>query len=92
LSVLGAFEAPTLWDWTWEKARQRGSAVVVVRLKDGAVVEGQFARGSKADLSPRAPRLFLEKAYGHDQQGRRIVYPNGAYLEGSEIASVQFKT
>jgi Family of unknown function (DUF6338) len=92
LSFLGAFEAPSLWDWTWEKARQRGPVIVVIRLKDGGLVEGQFASGSKAELSPRPPRLFLEKAYGYDQEGQRIVFPRGAYLEGSEIASVTFRT
>lgn len=91
-SLLGLFESPTLWDWTWERARERNSVVLTVRLRDGGVVEGQFASASRVDFSPRQPRLFLEKAYGYDQSGQRVAYPNGAYLEGSEIVSVQFLT
>lgn len=92
MSTAGAFEPPTLWDWTWEQARRRGSVVLVVRLKDGGVIEGQFASFSRADFSPRKPALFLEKAYGYDQAGQRVPYPAGAYLEAGEIAGVQFKT
>jgi hypothetical protein len=92
LSAAGAFEPPTLWDWTWERARERGSVVLVVRLKDGGVIEGQFAGLSRADFSPRKPALYLEKAYGYDQAGQRVQYPRGAYLEAEEIAGAQFKT
>jgi hypothetical protein len=91
MSRLGMFEKPTLWDWTWEAARKRGNAVVVVDLKSGGVIEGQYAHQSKADFSPHPPRLFLEKAYGFDTTGRRIVYPHGAYVDGSEIVAVQFR-
>jgi hypothetical protein len=92
MSRLGAFEKPSLWDWTWEAARKREGTAVVIRLKDGSVIEGQYASNSKADFSPRQPRLYLEKAYGFDNVGRRIVYPQGAYVDGSEIVAVQFKT
>lgn len=90
-SRLGAFEPPTLWESTWEHARARGAVVLVVRLKDGAMIEGQFASKSRVDFSPRAPRVFLERAYGYDQDGRRVQYPNGAYIEGAEIVALQFK-
>lgn len=92
MGVLGAFEKPTLWDWTWERVRRRGPVVIVIRLRDGGVIEGQYASASRVDFSPRKPRVFLEKAYGFDPSGKRVVYPHGAYLEGSEIVAVQFKT
>jgi hypothetical protein len=92
LRTLGVFEPPTLWDWIWSRARDRGSVILVIRLKDGETLEGQFAANSKVDFSPRQPRIFLEKAYARDQEGRRIFYPQGAYVEGDEIVGVQFKT
>jgi hypothetical protein len=92
LQALGVFEPPTLWDWIWSHVRDRGSVILVIRLKDGGTLEGQFATNSKVDFSPRRPRVFLEKAYGRDQEGRRIFYPKGAYVEGDEIVGVQFKT
>jgi len=70
-SALGLFEPPTLWESTWERARGRGSVVLVVR---------------------RTPRVYLERAYGYDQNGQRVSYPNGAYIEGGEIVALQFKT
>lgn len=92
LVLLGAYEPPTLWDYIWEQVRRRNSSVLVVRLKDGGVIEGQFAAKSRVDLSPHRPRLFLERAYGYDSTGRRIVFPLGAYIEGSEIVGVQFRS
>lgn len=92
LESLGAFEPPSLWEWTWSKTISRGPALVVIQLKDGRTLEGQFASKSKADLSPRKPRLYLEKAYGRDGEGKRVSYPEGAYIEGEQIAGVQFKT
>jgi hypothetical protein len=89
---IGVFKPPTLWDHTWDQVRQRNSAVLVVRLKDGGIIEGQFAERSRVDLSPRPPSLFLERAYGYGPSGQRIVFPPGAYLDGSEIVGVQFKT
>lgn len=91
LKYLGAFEPPSLWDLIWERARKRGSVVLVIRLKDGHAIEGQFASRSRADLSPRQPRVYLERAYGYDSTGERVVYPEGAYVEGNQIVSVQFK-
>lgn len=90
--ALGAFAPPTLWESTWERVRARGSAVLVVRLRDGTVIEGQFASQSRVDFSPRSPRLYLERAYGYDQDGQRVTYPNGAYIEGGEIVALQFKS
>lgn len=92
LEPLGVFEPPTLWDWTWSEVRDRGSVVLVITLKDGRTLEGQFAELSRVDFSPRRPRIFLEKAYGYDEEGQRIVFSRGAYVEGDEIAGVQFKT
>lgn len=90
--ALGAFAPPTLWESTWEHVRARGSVVLVVRLRDGAVIEGQFASRSSVDFSPRPPRVYLERAYGYDQNGERVAYPNGAYIEGREIVALQFKS
>jgi|SRR5215204_3888340 len=90
--ALGAFEPPTLWETTWELARARGVVVLVVRLKDGQVIEGQFANKSRVDFSPRQPRVYLERAYGYDQNGQRVAYPNGAFIEGREIVALQFKS
>jgi len=92
LDWLGVFEPPTLWDWTWSNVRDRGNVVLVVRLKDGGTLEGQFAGQSRVDYSPRRPRIYLERAYGFDEAGQRIVYPAGAYVEGDEIVGVQFKS
>ncbi|HEY2716793.1 MAG TPA: DUF6338 family protein [Solirubrobacterales bacterium] len=92
LDNLGTLEPPTLWDWTWREARERGAVVVVIRLKDGGTIEGQFASQSRADLSPRSPRVYLERAYGFDGAGKRVVYPRGAYVEGDQIVGVQFKS
>jgi hypothetical protein len=89
---LGVFEPPTLWDWTWSRVRDRESVILIIRLKDGGTLEGQFAEGSKVDFSPRRPRVFLEKAYGYDDEGQRVTFPEGAYVEGDEIVGVQFKT
>jgi hypothetical protein len=91
LSNLGVFEPPSLWDSTWEQVRRRGSVVLVIQLKDGNSIEGQFANRSKVDFSPRPPRVYLEKAYGYDMAGQRIAFPQGAYVEGDQIVSVQFK-
>jgi Family of unknown function (DUF6338) len=92
MKAIGFFEPPTLWESTWERARARGATVVVVRLKDGSVIEGQFADKSRVDFSPRPPRVYLERAYGFNQDGRRIQYPKGAYIEGAEIVALQFRS
>lgn len=89
---LGFYRHATLWESTWTEAKDRGGAIVVIRLRDGSTVEGQFSGGSLADSSPRKPRLYLEKAYGWNKDGQRVIFPRGAYLEGDQIAAVQFKT
>lgn len=92
MKAVGFFEPPTLWESTWERARARGATALVVRLKDGSVIEGQFASKSRVDFSPRPPCVYLERAYGYNQDGRRIQYPRGAYIEGAEIVAVQFRS
>jgi hypothetical protein len=86
--AIGVFDPPTLWESTWEYIRSRGPAVVVILLKDGTVIEGQFASRSRVDFSPRPPRVYLERAYGYDQNGQRIVFHGGVYIAGREIAAL----
>jgi len=92
MRAAGIFDPPSLWDWIWAEAKTRGEVLLVVTFKDGATLEGQYAGGSLADLSPRPPRVYLEKAYGHDSDGNPVTYARGAYVEGDQIADIRFVT
>lgn len=92
MQAVGFFEQPSLWDRIWTEAGHRGNVLLVIRLKEGGSVEGLYAGESKADLSPRRPRVYLEKAYGYDDEGSTVIYPKGAYVEGDQIASIEFKS
>lgn len=89
---LGLFSQPTLWDWVWTEAGQRGNVLLVIRLKDGGSIEGLYAASSAADLSPKRPRVYLERAYGCDDEGNTVIYPWGAYVEGDQIVGIEFKS
>lgn len=92
IQATGAFDPPSLWDWIWAEAQSRGEVLLVVRFKDGGVLEGQYASNSFADLSPRPPRVYLERAYGEDSDGNPVVYTQGAYVEGDQIVDIRFIT
>ena len=92
MSAIGFFEQPSLWDRIWAEAHHRGNVLLVVRLKDGGSIEGLYAGESEADLSPRRPRVYLEKAYGYDEEGNTVIYPRGAYIEGAQIVGIEFKS
>jgi hypothetical protein len=92
MQSIGFFDPPSLWDWIWTEARYRGNALVVIRLKEGEVIEGLYAGESEADLSPKRPRVYLQKAYRQDEEGNIVVYPQGAYVEGDQITGIEFRS
>jgi Family of unknown function (DUF6338) len=92
MARLGFFNHPTLWDSVWTDVKERGNVVLVITLQEGSVLEGQFAGQSKVDLSPKHPRVYLQKAYGYDKDGKRTAYPLGAYVDGDQIVDVRFKS
>jgi hypothetical protein len=92
MQEIGFFDPPSLWDWIWTEARLRGNVLVIIRLKEGGFIEGLYAGSSEADLSPRQPRVYLEKAFGYDEEGNTVVHPKGAYVEGSQIIGIEFKS
>lgn len=92
MRAVGFFEQPSLWDRVWTDARHRGNVLLRIRLKEGGSIEGLYAAGSEADLSPRRPRVYLEKAYGQDEEGNTVIYPMGAYVEGDQIIGIEFKS
>jgi hypothetical protein len=92
LRALGLFKQPSLWDWVWTEAGQRENVLLVVRLKSGGSIEGMYASSSAADLSPKKPRVYLERAYGYDDDGNTVIYPQGAYIEGEQIVGIEFKS
>lgn len=92
MQTWGLFDPPSQWDWVWTQARYRGNVLVVIRLREGGTVEGLYAEHSEADLSPKKPRVYLEKAYGYDDEGNTVIYPRGALVDAEQILAIEFKS
>lgn len=85
--------APTAWD---EFFQRRESAFVVVRLKSGKFMGGQFGSKSFAALSPNSGHIYIEKLWAvtdtgvlmdpiPDSKGALLRPSDYDYLELSEV-------
>jgi Family of unknown function (DUF6338) len=93
----GFFKPPTAWDRGWlHFTRSEDAGEVLVQMDDGLLVRGGFGDKSQADLSPNAPRLFLESGYGYrlDEDGKPVEVEGvgglGIYLPGERINAIYF--
>jgi hypothetical protein len=81
---------PRAWDWSLFSSR---GAWVVVQLKGGTLVGGEFGANSFASLSPEKPDLFIERIYKVSDK-HEFLDPvrdsAGAWIDGSAIDIVHF--
>ena len=90
LGIGSPFQTP--WDLAWEQVETAPAGVLVtVSLDDGRKIAGQFARASRASVSPEAPEVYLEEAYETTSAGELVVYDRGAHIDGAKIAAVAFQ-
>jgi hypothetical protein len=81
---------PTPWDYIFSK---RKALWVIVNLKDGRKIGGEFDRLSSASSYPDKQQIYLEKVWKLDEEGNfieAIPRSEGIVILGEEISSVEF--
>jgi hypothetical protein len=82
---------PTGWDWKFGRTEP---CYVLVTLKDGTEVAGYFGKDSMASSDQDRKDLYLEKLYTVPASGpwQPVPRTSGAYIDGSQIAFIEFRT
>jgi hypothetical protein len=82
---------PTGWDWKFSRV---DPCYVLVTLRDGTRIAGYFGDESMASSDPTYRDLYLERAYTIPQAGpwQPVPESSGVYIEGSQIAFIEFRT
>jgi Family of unknown function (DUF6338) len=81
---------PTGWDWIFSRT---APCYLLVTLRDGAEVAGYFGGQSMASSDRDRKDLYLERVFVVPARGpwRPIEPPSGIYIEGSQIAFIEFR-
>jgi hypothetical protein len=82
---------PTGWDWIFGRT---DPCYVLVTLRDGSKVAGYFGTQSMASSDRTCRDLYLEDAFVPLDEGpwRQVEGSKGIYIEGSQIAVIEFRT
>jgi hypothetical protein len=103
----GFLESPTAWDQAWTRFETRGgTGKVVIRMRDGSLVEGAWGRGARVDLSPLAHQVYLVAGYeaaagtspaaaeSKDAASTRQLATFGSagvFIDGADISAIFFQ-
>lgn len=81
---------PTGWDWIFSRT---DPCYVLVTLRNGAQIAGYFGRVSMASSDPDRRDLYLERVYTIPTEGpwRPVERSQGTYIDGQQIAFIEFK-
>jgi hypothetical protein len=83
--------APTAWDFSF--TRLKTAPFVIVTLKDGSRVAGNYCRGSFASSNNKERDLLIAELYDCDKQPWEPVHPlRSVLLCGQDIRFVEFFT
>lgn len=82
---------PTGWDWKFSRVEP---CYVLVTLRDGTQLAGYFGAESMASSDPMHRDLYLERAYSIPENGpwEPVSDSEGVYVEGSQIAFIEFRS
>jgi hypothetical protein len=83
---------PTGWDWIFGRT---GPCYVLVTLVDGTEIAGWFGHRSMASSDPERRDIYIERVYTVPDTGeewQEVPDSSGVYIEGSQIAFIEFMT
>jgi hypothetical protein len=82
---------PTGWDWIFSTT---DPCFVLITLKEGTEIAGYFGDRSMASSDPEHRDIYIERVYKLPENGAPWVQVErslGMYVEGSQIAHIEFR-
>jgi hypothetical protein len=83
---------PTGWDWIFSTTEP---CFVLVTLKDGTEIAGYFGDRSMASSDPEHKDIYVERVYRIPENGgawAEVERSLGMYVDGSQIAHIEFRS
>lgn len=83
---------PSAWDEKFKQAAKSGGRYLLVYLKDGSEVAGDYGSKGVASTDPLERDIYLDKLYKLDDNEQWVLQPcsDGVLIKGDMIQAVEF--